>query len=77
MTSVRLRVLVVTVVVVAAVAGALMFEALLSLGETTPFGHDKALIPIEGEQDHGQAADGRDDNRCRVVKLHEVLGPLM
>lgn len=33
MTSVRLRVLVVTVVVVAAVSGALMFEALLSLGD--------------------------------------------
>ena len=39
MTSVRLRVLVVTVVVVVAVSGALMSEALLSLGETAPFGH--------------------------------------
>ncbi|MCS6264388.1 MAG: hypothetical protein H8K11_11585 [Nitrospira sp.] len=41
MTSVRLRVLVVTVVVVVAVSSALMFEALLSLGETTPFGHTR------------------------------------
>ena len=46
MASVRLRVLVVTVVVVAAVAGALMFEALLSLGETTPFGNKKTTTYI-------------------------------
>lgn len=39
MTSVRQRVVVVSAVVVAAVAGALMFEALLSLDKVTPFGH--------------------------------------
>ena len=38
MTSVRLRVLVVTVVVVVAVSSALMFEALLSLGGPPPSG---------------------------------------
>ena len=41
MTSVRQRVLVVSAVVIAAVAGALMFEALLSLDEPTPFGHTR------------------------------------
>ena len=39
MRSVRQRILVVSAVVVVAVAGALLFEALLSLGEATPFGH--------------------------------------
>lgn len=41
MTTVRQRVLLVSAVVVAAVAGALMFEAVLSLGEATPFGHTR------------------------------------
>ena len=41
MTSVRQRVVLVSAVVVAAVAGALIFEALLSLDEATPFGHTR------------------------------------
>ncbi len=41
MTSVHQRVLLVSAVVVAAVTGALMFEALLSLDATTPFGHTR------------------------------------
>jgi hypothetical protein len=41
MTPVRQRVVVVSAVGVAAVAGAWMFEALLSLDKTTPFGHTR------------------------------------
>jgi hypothetical protein len=41
MTSVRQRVLTIGAAVIAAVASALIFEALLSLDEATPFGHTR------------------------------------
>lgn len=41
MGGVQQRVIVVSAVVVAAVVGALVFEAVLSLGEATPFGHTR------------------------------------
>ncbi len=41
MTAVQRRVLVISAVAVSAVAGALVFEAVLSIGEASPFGHTR------------------------------------